>query len=693
MRKSSIKKIFPILLLIFFVFAISTEASAKSNIFSFVMNGYNGGENDRSLVYNRLYFNNLSGVNSKTHLNVFHYDQETKGAGTTKDSLNALISNSMEGATKNDIFLFYYSGHSASLSGFSLAGYKEGSTIYYSDQYLFSDLAKELSKFPGKIVVILDCCHAENFYTEGVKKLSGNLGQKFYCLLACGSEQESQEKKYIVWETPKVSVSQKSYGRFTKTIGLGLGYWEGKLQADKNNDGIITFRELGQYVQKNIGTSKMSVKYYSYNNADINLFGYPTYLSKTNLSLKVSKSIQLKALYSDDLIANKVTWSSSNKSVASVSSNGTVKAKKSGTAIITATANGTSATCKVTVVNSSSKASIKLNKSTATIYTSGAKTAQLKATVSGESKKITWKSSKPSVATVDSKGKVTAKKAGTTTITARANGKTAKCKVIVKKPTIKLNKTKATIYTTGTKTVKLNATVKGLSSKVAWKASDKSVATVNSKGKVTAQKAGTVTITAKANGVTAKCKITVKKKSDTTSTNWKKLYKSFLSQKSTVVSGNGSSRTVTLSSAYFTVGDINNDGIKELFVREDKDAYGNMTSTVSVFTIINGKVSWAGDLWNVGDAPEISKKYGGVHYTWYATGCAHFYFASIKNGKLYMKADITRYSEPSGSYYYVNGKEVSKATFDKTLKSYEDSLVKVEKFAINNAFNREWTFG
>ena len=57
------------------------------------------------------------------------------------------------------------------------------------------------------------------------------------------------------------------------------------------------------------------------------------------------------------------------------------------------------------------------------------------------------------------------------------------------------------------------------------------------------------------------------------------------------------------------------------------------------------------------------------------------------------KTDITRYSEPSGSYYYVNGKEVSKATFDKTLKSYEDSLVKIEKFAINNSFNREWTFG
>lgn len=78
------------------------------------------------------------------------------------------------------------------------------------------------------------------------------------------------------------------------------------------------------------------------------------------------------------------------------------------------------------------KSSIKLNKSKATIYTSGNKTIQLKATVEGASKKVTWKSSNKKIATVNSKGKVTAKKAGVTNITAKANGKTAKCKVIVK---------------------------------------------------------------------------------------------------------------------------------------------------------------------------------------------------------------------------------------------------------------------
>lgn len=77
-------------------------------------------------------------------------------------------------------------------------------------------------------------------------------------------------------------------------------------------------------------------------------------------------------------------------------------------------------------------ASIKLNKTSATIYTKGTTSVQLKATVKGKSSKVTWKSSNPKAAAVNSKGKVTAKKAGKATITAKANGKTAKCKVTVR---------------------------------------------------------------------------------------------------------------------------------------------------------------------------------------------------------------------------------------------------------------------
>ncbi len=60
------------------------------------------------------------------------------------------------------------------------------------------------------------------------------------------------------------------------------------------------------------------------------------------------------------------------------------------------------------------------------------KTYTLKATVTGASRKVSWKSSNSSVASVSSSGKVKAKAAGKAVISASANGKTAKCTVTVK---------------------------------------------------------------------------------------------------------------------------------------------------------------------------------------------------------------------------------------------------------------------
>lgn len=74
-------------------------------------------------------------------------------------------------------------------------------------------------------------------------------------------------------------------------------------------------------------------------------------------------------------------------------------------------------------------ASIKLNKTSASVEVKS--TVKLKATVTGDSKKVTWSSSNSAVASV-SGGVVTGKKAGKAVITAKANGKTAKCTVTVK---------------------------------------------------------------------------------------------------------------------------------------------------------------------------------------------------------------------------------------------------------------------
>jgi transglutaminase/protease-like cytokinesis protein 3 len=78
-------------------------------------------------------------------------------------------------------------------------------------------------------------------------------------------------------------------------------------------------------------------------------------ISKTKLSLNTGDVVTLKITGT----TKKITWSTSDKSVATVSSKGKVTAKNSGSAVITASVNGTKITCKVTVVDAASSATKK----------------------------------------------------------------------------------------------------------------------------------------------------------------------------------------------------------------------------------------------------------------------------------------------------------------------------------------------
>lgn len=72
-------------------------------------------------------------------------------------------------------------------------------------------------------------------------------------------------------------------------------------------------------------------------------------ISKTKVTLKKGQKITLKISGT----TKKVTWSSSNKKVATVNTKGKITAKDSGTAVITATVSGKKYTCKVTVKKTS----------------------------------------------------------------------------------------------------------------------------------------------------------------------------------------------------------------------------------------------------------------------------------------------------------------------------------------------------
>ena len=193
-----------------------------------------------------------------------------------------------------------------------------------------------------------------------------------------------------------------------------------------------------------------------------------------------------------------VSWTSSDPTIASVDSNGTIKTLKNGTVKISASANGGKATCTITV-----KEPIQISATTSSIYRG--KTTTLKA-IPAYSTTITWMSSNPLIATVSSNGVVTGKKAGTVTITAKAFGKSVAKTIKVVEPSLKV--TGSTSLYRG-KTTTLKATT-SYSTKVTWTSSKPSIATVSSNGVVTSKKAGTAYIYANAYGKSVKCKVTVK---------------------------------------------------------------------------------------------------------------------------------------------------------------------------------------
>ena len=143
-------------------------------------------------------------------------------------------------------------------------------------------------------------------------------------------------------------------------------------------------------------------------------------MSTKELTLTVGDSKALSIV--PDSANKKVTWTSSNDSVATVET-GTVKAKAVGTAVITATSeSGQSTTCNVTV-NGKPVQKVTVTPQVATVE--AGKTVQLTATVSPSDAAATnlkWSPSDGTIAVVNDSGIVTGVKAGVVVINCEAEG-------------------------------------------------------------------------------------------------------------------------------------------------------------------------------------------------------------------------------------------------------------------------------
>ena len=240
----------------------------------------------------------------------------------------------------------------------------------------------------------------------------------------------------------------------------------------------------------------------------------PTSVSiPSSLTVYVGETESLSATLTPSYATTSLTWYSKDKSIATISSSGSVTGVDEGTTIVYAkTDNGlTSNDCKISVYYRK-PTNISLDITSLTLPVGESK--KLKCTIkpSNAKKTVVWSSSQPDVASVSSDGTISALKDGDAIITATTeNGLSATCRVKVLPLPVQLSLPK-TLNLSFKDSYKLSIKVYPSDSHLAlkWTSSDESVATVSADGVVKGVKPGSTVVTVtSSNGISASCDVKV----------------------------------------------------------------------------------------------------------------------------------------------------------------------------------------
>ena len=258
----------------------------------------------------------------------------------------------------------------------------------------------------------------------------------------CGSV--SATCSVTVVETPaeSVTISQKTATlKVGETVGLTAtvlpeNATDKTVTWTSSNNSVATVDAKGKVIAVALGTATITATCGSVNaTCSVTVVATPAEsvtISHKTATLRVGGTVGLTATVLPENTTDKtVTWTSSDKSIATVDAKGKVTAVALGTATITATCGSVNATCSVTVVATPAE-SVTISQKTATLKVG--ETIGLTATVLPENatdKTVTWTSSDKSIATVDAEGKVTAISIGETNITASCGSVKAVCAVTV----------------------------------------------------------------------------------------------------------------------------------------------------------------------------------------------------------------------------------------------------------------------
>jgi uncharacterized protein YjdB len=306
-----------------------------------------------------------------------------------------------------------------------------------------------------------------------------------------------------------------------------------ELKWESSDESIVAVNQNGEVTAMNHGTAIVTVS--SVKNLEakaqcvVTAFEHTIgiNISATEKTLNVGDIMNLTATTLPIGISdNRISWSSSDASVAAVNEEGQITAISPGSCVIKATSvdGGYDAECNITVAKLPE--SITLDKYEATITVG--KTEKISAIISPDdatNKTLTWMSNNTEVATVDATGLIIAHKAGTATITATSNSNEsvkATCEVTVIQPVtgVKMNHSSLLFDYIG-ETACLEATVlpeDATNKKIRWTSSDESVCIV-SNGMIVAVGMGTsvVIATTEDGGFMAICIVTVTSATDISS--------------------------------------------------------------------------------------------------------------------------------------------------------------------------------
>lgn len=322
---------------------------------------------------------------------------------------------------------------------------------------------------------------------------------------------------YITKITPKVSSKTLKVGKkFTiKTKIAPENASVKKLKYTTSNEKVATVTSKGVVTAKGKGTARITIKAADGSKKSATVKITANTVPVTNVTLKpaqVSLSIgmakQLKVSVKPSKATNRnVTYTSSNANVASVSSDGVVTAKATGSAAITATAqDGSKKSSTVSVtVNPVMAANVAVTPDTLSLKTGASQKLQtVVSPANTTNKNVSYTSSAPNVAAVSSDGTVTAKGKGSAVITVTTqdgSNKQASVRVSVSDVEVKIAdlavaENELVLAPGDAKQITANITPENATNQtLRYTSSDSNAAEVSESGVITAKAQGAAVIT------------------------------------------------------------------------------------------------------------------------------------------------------------------------------------------------------